>query len=583
MRAFITLARYWRLLARYLGPHRFWMLALGSIVAATICVQIATPLIAGRFIDRAVGGAPVRQLIYLTLLTTGLAIGAKVLTVAESYVAENISWSATNALRLDLVGHLLRLDPTFHAAHTPGELIERVDGDVDTLARFFSRSIVYLLGNSVLILGVLALLIRIEWRIGLALSAFVLCALVIALWIRARATTAWAAERQASADFYGYLGENLAGLEDIRSSGATPYVLHRTATRMRTWLGVSINAGMRGYAMVASSTGLFGLGTAAVLAISVMRYQSGAISIGTVYLIYRFTDMLQQPTEQIRDEVQDLQQADASIGRIATLLGTQPELTDGAGAALPDGPLSVQFDNVSFGYRTETIVLHDLNVSIAPGHVLGVIGRTGSGKSTLTRLLTRLYDPMRGVVRLGGVDLRTVSLAAIRSRVGLVSQDIHLFNASLRDNLTIFDTTVPDCALEAALQSVGLETWASNLSHGLDTVLVSGAEGLSAGQAQLLACARVFLTDPDVLILDEPSSRLDPATERLVHAALEKLLVGRTGIIVAHRLSIIELADDVLVLEDGRIREYGPRIVLGADPESRYAELLTLSAAGVNM
>ena len=138
MRAFITLARYWRLLARYLGPHRLGMLALGSIVAATICVQIATPLIAGRFIDRAVAGAPVRQLIYLTLLTTGLAIGAKVLAVAETYVAENISWSATNALRLDLVGHLLRLDPTFHAAHTPGELIERVDGDVDTLARFFS-------------------------------------------------------------------------------------------------------------------------------------------------------------------------------------------------------------------------------------------------------------------------------------------------------------------------------------------------------------------------------------------------------------------------------------------------------------
>src|SRR3954452_19650424 len=196
MSAIASLVRYWQLLARYLGPHRIWMLVLAWIVAATIAIQIVAPFVASRFIDEAVGGSSVRRLLFLTLLATGLAIAGKVLLVAETYVAENISWSSTNALRLDLVTHLLRLDSSFHSAHTAGELIERVDGDVDTLARFFSRSVVYLVGNGVLIAGVLVLLMRTAWTIGFAVTGFVMAAIIIALWIRAKATPSWTAERQ---------------------------------------------------------------------------------------------------------------------------------------------------------------------------------------------------------------------------------------------------------------------------------------------------------------------------------------------------------------------------------------------------
>jgi ABC-type multidrug transport system fused ATPase/permease subunit len=401
------------------------------------------------------------------------------------------------------------------------------------------------------------------------------------LRIRAMATPSWAAERQASADFYGFLGETLAGLEDVRSSGAGAFVLRRCAEVMRWWLAVTIKAQMKGYTMLATTQGLFALGTAVAFALSAALFKAGTLTIGTVYLIFQYTEMLRQPTEQIRKEVQDLQQADASLGRVEALLRTAPRLADGPSLALPPGPLAVELDGVTFGYVEDTPVLRDVSVYLEPGRVLGVVGRTGSGKTTLTRLLPRFYDPLAGVVRLGGVDLRAVRLAEVRARIGLVTQEVHLFNASVRDNLTLFDDGMPDERIRTVLAAVGLSDWLRELPRGLDTPLGAGGAGVSAGEAQVLACARILLRDPDVVILDEPSSRLDPATERLVHAALGRLLDGRTGIIVAHRLSTLAYADDILVLEDGQVAEHGPRASLAADPGSRFALLLRASTEEV--
>jgi len=579
---FHVLNRYWRLLAYYLRPQWPRMALLALILCGAIGVQVSTPLVASRFIDQATSGGALRDLIVLALLTMGLALAGQGLAVAETYVAENVSWAATNALRADLLAHLLRLDATFHTAHTPGELIERVDGDVATLARFFSRFVVYVLGNGILMLGVLGLLYHVDWRVGLGLSAFVALALTAMLRIRAVATPSWAAERQASADFYGFLGEYLAGLEDIRSSGAGAFVLRRCAEVMRPWLAVTLKAGTWDYTMGASTQGLFALGTAVAFALSAMLFKSGTLTIGTVYLIFQYTELLRQPTERISDEVQDLQQADASMGRVEALLETAPRLADGPGVALPSGPLAVELDGVSFGYAEDAPVLRDVSVRLESGRVLGVVGRTGSGKTTLTRLLSRFYDPLAGVVRLGGVDLRAVRLAAVRARIGLVTQEVNIFNASVRDNLTLFDDGVPDSRINAVLDTLGLTRWLRELPRGLDTLLGSGGAGLSAGQAQVLACARIFLRDPDVVILDEASSRLDPATERLVHTALGRLLDGRTGIIVAHRLATMAYADDILVLEDGQVREHGPRLALAADPASRFATLLRVAAEEVS-
>ncbi len=221
-------------------------------------------------------------------------------------------------------------------------------------------------------------------------------------------------------------------------------------------------------------------------------------------------------------------------------------------------------------------MLHDVYLSLPAGKVLGVLGRTGSGKTTIARLLFRLYDPTGGAVRLAGVDVRDVPRAELTRRVGMITQEVQLFHATVRDNLALFDRTVADETILAALHDLGLEPWYRSLSKGLDTPL-AGGNGLSAGEAQLLAFVRVFLKDPGLVILDEATARLDPATEALLERAVSKLLSGRTGIVIAHRLGTLQRADDVLVLEQGRAVEHGDRALLAGDAASRFYELSAIS------
>ena len=255
-------------------------------------------------------------------------------------------------------------------------------------------------------------------------------------------------------------------------------------------------------------------------------------------------------------------------------------------ARLPAGALAVAIEDVSFAYDDAEpeangeagvagpLVLRHLSLRVEPGRVLGLLGRTGSGKSTLIRLLARLYDPVDGAVALGGVALRDVALADLRHRVGVVSQEVQIFQASVRENLTLFDPRLDDSAIRRALAALDLLDWIDGLPRGLDTPLGAGGIGLSAGEAQLLAFARVFLKDPGLVILDEASSRLDPATERHLERAIDGLVRGRTAIVIAHRLDTLRRVDDVLVLEAGEVVEAGPRERLAADPGSRFAQLL---------
>jgi ATP-binding cassette, subfamily B, bacterial len=241
----------------------------------------------------------------------------------------------------------------------------------------------------------------------------------------------------------------------------------------------------------------------------------------------------------------------------------------------PAGALSVELKDVSFGYDSGVPVLDGVSVRVPPGGVLGVVGRSGSGKTTLARLLLRLADPTRGAVRVGGTDLRELRLAELRARVGFVTQDVQLLQGSVRDNLTLFGAhPAADPRLVEVLDSLGLGRWYGSLPRGLDTSIGAGGIGLSAGEAQLLAFARVFLRDPGLVILDEAASRLDPVSEERIERAIDRLLRGRTAIVIAHRLATVSRADEILVLDRGRVAEHGPRRVLAGDPDSRFARLL---------
>jgi ABC-type multidrug transport system fused ATPase/permease subunit len=225
------------------------------------------------------------------------------------------------------------------------------------------------------------------------------------------------------------------------------------------------------------------------------------------------------------------------------------------------------------------MVLYDLSFQLPLGAVLGLLGRTGSGKTTLTRLLFRLYDPDRGTIYLGRdgcvpTDIRQLPLSDLRRQVGMVTQEIQLFHATVRDNLTFFNPSVSDERILEAIHELGMDEWYDSLPEGLDTELESGGGGLSAGEAQLLAFARIFLRDPRLIILDEASSRLDPATEHMIERAVDRLIANRTAIVIAHRLDTVQRADAILILEDGRICEHGARTALARDPDSRFYSLL---------
>lgn len=271
-------------------------------------------------------------------------------------------------------------------------------------------------------------------------------------------------------------------------------------------------------------------------------------------MVIAYAALLAQPIEMLRSQMQSLQQAGASLSRVRELLATRSRLKDGS-EPLPAGPLAVEFEHVTFRYAADEPVLDRLSIRLAPGERLGLMGRTGSGKSTIARLLIRLYDPAEGSVRLGGIDLRALRLADLRSRVGLVTQEVQLFEASLRENLTFFDPTVPDETLREVLHRLGLQEWLERQPQGLETPISPSA--LSAGEAQLLAFARVFLRDPGLVILDEASSRLDPATEALLDQAMHHLLEGRTAIIIAHRTATLQQVDQVMVMEKGVLSHAG--------------------------
>jgi ATP-binding cassette subfamily B protein len=495
-------------------------------------------------------------------------------------VGENVAWSATNGLRADLALHVLRLDMSFHKAYTPGELLERIDGDVEALANFFSRMVLQLLSNALLTGGVVILLFWEHPLLGAVGASYVFLTAVVLRTTNQPAVRAWGESRQAEAELYGFLGERLAGTEDIRANGAEPHVMARLYRIMRTLGQIRRRAWIVRNAAYNAGTAVFLLANVATLAFAAFLFNRGQVTIGTVYLAVSYIGLLQGPMDRIRSEVGDLQRATASIARVRDLFAVRSRLVERARATLPSGPLDVALEGVTFGYsdhngkEEDEHVLHDVSLRLKAGKALGVLGRTGSGKTTLTRLLFRMVDPTAGTIRLGGAPLADVALRDLHRHIGLVTQEVQLFQASVRDNLTMFAPSIADGRILDALGELGMLSWVQALPAGLDTELQTGGQSLSAGEAQLLAFARVFLKDPGLIILDEASSRLDPATEQMLERAISRLLYNRTAIVVAHRLATVQRADEILILEGGRIAECGERSTLAHDPGSRFYALL---------
>jgi ATP-binding cassette subfamily B protein len=564
-----------RLAGVLLHRRRSRLAGLGVLLGVSSALPLAGPQLLRAFVDQAAARRPLGVLGLIAGGYVAVALVRQALAVAATYGATQLAWAAANELRGTLVRHSLELDLSFHGIHPPGELLERVDGDVTALSSFVSSFLLRVVGSSLTLAGVLAVVLLEDWRVGLGLVGFAAVAAVTIVRMRNSAVPQATAQQAARADMYGEIEERLAGAEDLRANGAGGHAVRRLQQAIGVVYRASRRARRATLRIHTATTAVFVAGGAMSLAAGTALFRMGAISLGTVYLLLRYTDLLRAPLEALSSELQNVQAAVAGYTRIERLLAERPTVADTGKGTPPAGALSVELKDVSFGYDSGVPVLDGVSVRVPPGGVLGVVGRSGSGKTTLARLLLRLADPTRGAVRVGGTDLRELRLAELRARVGFVTQDVQLLQGSVRDNLTLFGAhPAADPRLVEVLDSLGLGRWYGSLPRGLDTSIGAGGIGLSAGEAQLLAFARVFLRDPGLVILDEAASRLDPVSEERIERAIDRLLRGRTAIVIAHRLATVSRADEILVLDRGRVAEHGPRRVLAGDPDSRFARLL---------
>ncbi len=566
----------WRALAALLRPDSRRWVGLGLLVALASALALAGPLIVRRIVDLASAGTTAGRLTSLALAYLGLAITTQLILVAVSWFATVTAWHTTNQIRMQLTAHVLGLDHEFHRSHTPGELIQRVDGDVTSVSDFLGTVVPKVVGAVATVIGMVVVLTIVDWRIAIGALAYVVLSGALIVRGRHRAVGEASDEMGAYATLYGGIEERLTAAEDLRANGAGAHAMWRFVGESAATMHSSVRRESAFLRLWWAVQGSVAVGSSLSLVTGAWLVSSGSISIGTAFLMFQYVLLLERPLEDVVQQLETVQKANGAMVRVIDLLGIQPTILDNGTTSPPDGPLALAFDAVSFEYERDEQerVLHAVSLSIAAGTSVGVVGRTGSGKTTLSRLVLRLIEATSGQLSLSGVPIAAIPLVELRGRVAMIPQEVELFNGSIRDNVTLFDPTPTDEQVATALDRVGLSALASG---GIHRALGAGGAGLSAGEAQLLALARVWLRDPDLVVLDEATARVDPATEAQLEVAIAELLEGRTALVIAHRLSTLRHVDEIVVLDHGRVVEHGTRTALMDDESSRFHRLLVLA------
>ena len=581
----IPFTKYWNLLRKYLAPYRVNIVILFVFLLLSISFQLINPQIVRYYIDTfglldngLISLNQTKSLLFeAAIIYILIAIVQQVLFVSSVFISVRLSWNTTNKLRSDLASHCLHLDMSFHNKYSSGKMVERIDGDITVLSNFFSQFSIMLVANAILIFCVLTAFFIEDIRIGIVFTVFTGLSMLILYKIWNIASPYWKEVRQKSADLMGFIEEGLSGKEDVRAIGGQDYIMKRFHHFSKKEYDTGIKAIFVGRLVQITIMGFVTFGTTLVYVVGIPLFTQEIISFGTIFLLISYTELLFRPIIQIIRQLQDLSQADASIDRIDEFFKANTNIIDlGTEIFSSEVPASIKFEDISFDYVSEKSVLRNISFNIEPGKSLGLIGKTGCGKTTISRMLFRLYDPIVGKITINDINHQDYSLNSLRRNIAYVTQKVELFQASLRDNITFFDDSIPDEKILEVIGNLELGEWFDRLPEGLDTKLHNDESGLSAGEAQLLALTRVFLKKPSLVVLDEASSRLDPLTERLINRAIKNLLKDRTSIIIAHRLETLETVDEILLLDDGHISEYGKREELLDDPNSKFSKLIKL-------
>ena len=571
------------LLRKYLKPYLGQVILLGLLLILYNGIQIINPQVIRLYINAVFGEEIDIQffqgkelaviIIWASVIYIGFSLIHRSIYVLIRYLSQNLSWATTNDLRVDLTNHCMNLDMTFHNEYKTGEMIERIDGDASALSEFFSTFSIYFFGSLLLLAGVLIAVFVEKWVYGLLFLGFALIALLAFYFVRNVSSPLWKKARESTTALFGHIEESVSGLEDIKGNGADEFLMKRFHEVSQTDFknkNKAMIVSRTYYAINVSMSAILNIG---ILVVSYYLSTYLDTDAGVVYLLLTYGTNLLWPLRLLLWQIEQLQNSLANIERINEFFNLETKIIDDGETAFPEGDVDLAFDRLDFGY-SEELVLKDINFNLQPGRKIGLVGHTGSGKTTLARLVFRLYDPKSGKIRVNGINTKNFPLKELRKNIAYVTQDVELFKASIRDNVTFFDKEIPEEVILSIFKDIGLEKWYNNLPNGLETVIFSEELGLSAGEEQLLALTRAFLKNPRIVILDEASSRLDPATERRIEIALEKLLHGRSAIIIAHRLTTLHKVDDILILSNGEMVEYGSREELVQNPKSQFSQLL---------
>ena len=549
--------RNMRRLLPYFRPYRrrvIWTIILMLVVTAA---GLAGPALAQVAIDDGISEGSVTALVVIVCVFVVIGLMGWIAGYWQSYLSSWVGERVLLDLRRQLFRHMMRLELGHHERTPTGRSVSRLTSDIQAVNQLVVEGATSLVINGLSLIGVIIILTVYDWK--LAMAAFLIFPILAVgtWWFRVKATAAYRVTRERVATVLTVLQETLSGVRVVQAHGRQEEARRRFREANADYRKANMTTVTVSGVYFPAVELLAALGTALILWYGGNRVLDTDLSVGVMVAFIGYLASFFDPIQQLSQLYNTFQSAMAALEKIFGVLETDPGISDRPNPVdLPDISGRVRLDHVSFGYGRE-YVIRDVSLDIAAGSTVALVGATGAGKSTLAKLIARLYDPDEGVVSVDGIDLRDVREESLRSEMGIVPQEGHLFSGTIADNVRFAYPQATDDEVRRALDTVGALEFVDSLPDGVDTDVQERGARLSAGQRQLICFARALVPDPKLIILDEATSSIDIGTERRIEEALDRLLVGRTAVVIAHRLSTIRRADRIVVVDDGRIAEQG--------------------------
>ncbi len=563
-------------LRRFLWPHRRGLTgAFILVVLETIALQ-AGPLLTQIALDRAIVPGDGRLLLVVAVAyLVAVVVNAGASTARIAYTGR-LGERLMEQLRVRVFTHFQRQSLDFFTSEKVGVLLTRMTSDIDALAALFQDGLVNLAVQALTLIVITIVLTALNPTLALiTLLAVVPAMVLLTLWFRSASEVGYTRVRERIAEVLADLSESLAGMRVITATNRRHHNVINHANVVGRHRDANIYASSVGAIYGPSSEAIGVVGQAALLLIGGRMVLSGSLTVGELFAFLLYLTAFFAPIQQLVQLYTSYQQGQAALAKLRDLLGTEPTVAEAPDATpLPAIDGRIELEGVSFSYDGVTEALRGIDLVVAPGETLAIVGPTGAGKSTAAKLISRFYDPTAGRILIDGHDIAGVTLGSLRGQLGIVPQEPFLFNGTIADNVGFARPDASAEEVEEACVSVGLGDLIARLPHGVDTPVHERGASLSSGERQLLALARAFLARPRVLILDEATSNLDLASETLIERALDRVLDGRTAVIIAHRLATAMRADRIAVIDDGRLTELGSHaelVELGGHYAAMYA------------